>query len=77
MPLKTVKRGEFKIAGDEVTHEPTGKWFRAYPGMANIAQENSVDVDDYQEYEIRQMAETLLAQSLKKINQVTHCSIGP
>jgi hypothetical protein len=51
--------------GDKVTHTPTGKWFSAYPGMSDISLENMVDVGDYREYEIRQMAALILAARLK------------
>jgi hypothetical protein len=65
MPLKTVKREECRLVGDKVTHTPTGKWFSAYPGMPDISLENMVDVGDYREYEIKQMAALILARRLK------------
>ena len=48
-----------------ITHVPTGKWYGAYPGMPNISHENTVDVGDYSENEIRQMAERILAGRLE------------
>jgi hypothetical protein len=66
MPLKTVKRRECKLVGDTVTHTPTGKWFSAYPEMPAIYLENMVDVGDYSDCEIRQMAALLLAARLKR-----------
>jgi hypothetical protein len=52
--------------GDTVTHMPTGKWFRAYPGMPNIYLENMVDIGEYRECELRQMAALVLADRLKR-----------
>jgi hypothetical protein len=49
----------------KVAHTPTGKWFSAYPGMPDISLENMVDVGDYREYEIKQMAALILARRLK------------
>ena len=51
--------------GDTVRHMPTGKWFSAYPGMPDIYLENMVDLGDYGEREIRQMAALILADRLK------------
>ena len=51
--------------GDTVTHMPTGKWISAYPGMPDIYLENMVDLGDYGECEIRQMAALILADRLK------------
>ena len=65
MPLKTVKRRECKLVGDTVAHTPTGKWFSAYPEMPDIYLENMVDLGDYGECEIRQMAALILADRLK------------
>jgi hypothetical protein len=65
VPLKTVKRKECRLIGDTVTHTPTGKWFSAHPGMPDIYLESMVDVTDYNECEIRQMAALLLADRLK------------
>ena len=66
MPLKIVKRKECRLGGDTVTHTPTGKWFSAYPGMPDIYLENMVDVGDYSECEIRQLAALILADRLKE-----------
>ncbi len=66
MPLKTVKLRECRLVGDTVTHTPTGKWFSAYTGMQDIYLENMVDVGDYSECEIRQMAALILADRLKR-----------
>jgi hypothetical protein len=66
MPLKNAKREEFKRDGDEVTHAPTGKKYSAHPGRPAIASENMVDVGDYREYEIKEMAAKILAERLKK-----------
>ena len=66
MPLKTVKRRECKLVGDTVTHTPTGKWFSAHPEMPDIYLENMVDVGDYSDCEIRQMAALILAARLKR-----------
>lgn len=65
MPLKSVKREEFERDGDEVTHAPTGKKYSAHPGRPEIANENMVDVGDYREYEIKEMAASILAERLK------------
>ena len=65
MPLKTVKRRECKLVGDTVTHTPTGKWFSAYPEMQDIYLENMVDVGDYSDYEIRQMAALIIGGSIE------------
>jgi hypothetical protein len=65
VPLKTIKRKECRLVGDTVTHMPTGKWFSAYPGMPDIYLENMVDLGDYGECEIRQMAALILADRLK------------
>jgi hypothetical protein len=65
MPLKNVKREEFERDGDEVTHAPTGKKYSAHPGRPEIANENMVDVADYREYEIKEMAAKILAERLK------------
>jgi hypothetical protein len=35
---KTVKREQFRVDGDEVTHLPTNKKIRAYPGRASLAE---------------------------------------
>ena len=64
--MKTVRREDFKLNGNELTHTPTGKCFTAYSGMPSIASENVVDVGDYREYEIRELAAMLLAERLKK-----------
>lgn len=64
--MKTVRRNDFKLDGDIVTHAPSGKWYSAYPGMPNISNENVVDVGDYKEYEIKQMAAQLLRERLIK-----------
>jgi hypothetical protein len=66
MTMKVVKREEFKLDGDTVTHTPSGKWYSAYPGMPDISNENIVDVGDYKEYEIKEMAARILAERLKK-----------
>ena len=66
MPLKTAKREEFELSGDEVVHKPTRKRCSAHPGMPNISSENVVDVGDYQDYEIKQIAAMILAERLKK-----------
>jgi hypothetical protein len=66
VPLKIVKRKECRLRGDTVTHAPTGKWFSAYPGMPEIYLENMVDVGDYSECEIRQLAALILADRLKE-----------
>ena len=66
MPLKTVKRRECKLVGDTVTHTPTGKWFSAYPETPDIYLENMVDVGNYSDCEIRQMAALILAARLKR-----------
>ena len=66
MPSKMMSRDQFKLVGDEVTHMPTGKRCSAYPGTPNISSENVVNVGDYREYEIRELAATLLAERLKK-----------
>jgi hypothetical protein len=63
--MKTVKRKECRPVSDTVTHTPTGKWFSAHPGMPDIYLESMVDVNDYNECEIRQMAALLLADRLK------------
>jgi hypothetical protein len=65
VPLKTVKRNECRLIGDTVTHTPTGKWFSAHSGMPDICLENMVDVGDYSEWEIRQIAALILADRLK------------
>jgi 23S rRNA A2030 N6-methylase RlmJ len=65
MPLKTPSREEFKVEGDEVTHVPTGKAYRAYPGSAEIANENVADVDDYRESDIREIAKQLLSERVR------------
>ena len=65
MPLKTVKCKECRLVSDTVTHTPTGKWFSACPGMPDIYLENMVDVGDYSECEIRQIAALILADRLK------------
>ena len=62
--MKTVKRKECRLIGDTVTHTPTEKWFSAHSGMTDIYLENMVDVGDYNECEIRQMAALLLADRL-------------
>jgi hypothetical protein len=51
---------------DTVTHTPTGKWFSALPGMPDIYLENMLDVGDYSECEIRQMAALILAARLRR-----------
>ena len=66
MPSKVAKLEECKLEGDEVTHLPTGKKYRAYPGMPGIENEDMVDVGDYREYEIRAIAEQMLADRPKK-----------
>jgi hypothetical protein len=66
MPIKTPRREEFKLDGDEVTHKPTGKQYAAHPGSPTIANENMVDVGDYREYEIRAIAARILAERLEK-----------
>jgi hypothetical protein len=63
--IETIKRKECRLVGDTVTHIPTGKWFSACPGMPDIYLENMVDLDDYRECEIRQMAALILADRLK------------
>ena len=65
VPLNTIKRKECRLVGDTVTHTPTGKWFSAHPGMPDIYLESMVDVGNYNECEIRQMAALLLADRLK------------
>jgi len=66
VPLKTIKRKECRLVGDTVTHMPTGKWFSAYPELPDIYLENMVDLGDYGECEIRQMAALILADRLKR-----------
>jgi hypothetical protein len=66
VPLNTIKRKECRLVGDKVTHTPTGKWFKAYPGMPDIYLENMVDIGAYSEREIRQMAALILADRLKR-----------
>jgi hypothetical protein len=63
--IEHAKRKECRLVGDTVTHTPTGKWFRAYPGMPDIFLENMVDIGEYSECEIRQMAALILADRLK------------
>ncbi|MFL4986487.1 MAG: hypothetical protein ACJ8EN_23110 [Xanthobacteraceae bacterium] len=65
MPSKTPSREEFKIEGDKVTHTPTGKCYDALPGSAEIANENAVDVGEYQESDIRDIAKQLLADRVR------------
>ena len=65
MPVKTPTRGEFKVEGDKVTHLPTGKWYESYAGSAEIANENVVDVDDYREVDIREIAKQLLSERVR------------
>ena len=61
MTLKTIKRKECRLVGDTADR----KWFSAYPGMPGIYLENMVDLGDYGECEIRQMAALILADRLK------------
>jgi hypothetical protein len=65
MPLKTPTREEYKVEGDKVTHTPTGKSYEAYPGSAEVANENVVDVADYLEFDIRELAKQILAERVR------------
>ena len=64
--MKVVERKAFKLDGNTVTHIPTGKSYSAYPGMPDISVENLLDVGDYKEYEIKEMAARILAERLEK-----------
>jgi hypothetical protein len=66
MTMKVVKREEFKLDGNTVIHTPSGKSYSAYSAMPEISTENMVDVGDYKEYEIKEMAALILAERLKK-----------
>jgi hypothetical protein len=70
MPLKTATREEYKVEGDKVTHTPTGKSYEAYPGSADIAKENVVDVADYSESDIREIARQILAERVRITEQL-------
>jgi len=65
MPLKRPTRHEFKVEGDQVAHVPTGKCYAASPGSAEIANENAVDIEDYREAEIREMAKQILRERVR------------
>jgi len=65
MPSKTPSREEFKIEGDEVTHIPTGKRYEANAGHADIVNENALDVGEYDQSDIRAMAQQLLAERVR------------
>ena len=77
MPLNTIKREECRLVGDTVTHTPTGKWFRAYPGMPDICLENMVDIGEYSECELRQMAALVLADRLKRKSDPLAPALAP
>jgi hypothetical protein len=77
VPLNTIKRKECRLVGDTVTHTPTGKWFRAYPGMPDICLENIVDIGEYSECEIRQMAALVLADRLKRKSDPLAPALAP
>jgi hypothetical protein len=64
MPFKKVTKEDFNIGENEVTHVPTGKNYRAYPGRVEIADVNIVDLGDYHESDIREVALKLLAERL-------------
>jgi hypothetical protein len=66
MPSKIVRREQFRLVGDEVTHLPTNKNYSAHPGRAEIVSETTADLDDYHGEEIRATAAILLAERLKK-----------
>jgi hypothetical protein len=70
MPLKTPNREEYKVVGDKVTHTPTGKSYEAYPGSAEVAKENVVDVADYLEFDIRALAKQILAERVRITEQL-------
>jgi hypothetical protein len=65
MAAKMPSRDEFKVEGDAITHLPTGKTYQAYAGGAEIVNENVVDVGDYRETDIRQLAKELLAERVR------------
>jgi hypothetical protein len=58
------------VEGDKVTHTPTGKSYEAYPGSAEVASENAVDVADYSELEIREIATQILAERVRITEQL-------
>jgi len=58
-------RDEFKVEGDRVTHSPTGKWYEADPGCAEIVNENTAAIRDYRESEIREMAQRILRERVR------------
>ena len=77
VPLNTIKREGCRLVGDTVTHTPTGKWFRAYPGMPDICLENMVDTGEYSECELRQMAALVLADRLKRKSDPLAPALAP
>jgi hypothetical protein len=70
MSLKKPTREEYKVEGDKVTHTPTGKSYEAYPGSAEVANENVVDVADYSEFDIREIAKQILAERVRITEQL-------
>jgi hypothetical protein len=63
--MKKPSHEEFKVEGDKVTHAPTGKCYEAEPASAEITSENVVELGDYQESDIRQIAKQLLADRVR------------
>jgi len=64
-------RDEFTLKGDEVTHNPTGATWTAYPGIAEPhlhrrAMLGSIlpNGDDYRPYEVTAIAKLLLRERL-------------
>jgi hypothetical protein len=70
MPLKRPTREEYKVEGDKVTHTPTGKCYEAYPGSAEVVSENAVDIADYSEFDIREIAKQILAERVRITEQL-------
>jgi hypothetical protein len=70
MPLKRPTREEYKVVGDKVTHTPTGKSYEADPDSAEVTSENAIDVADYSELEIREIATQILAERLRITKQL-------
>ena len=65
MASRTPSRDEFKVAGDTITHTPTGKCYEAEAAGAKIVKENAAELGEYTEADLRQMAQQLLAERVR------------